>query len=260
MLARLVELYRYRELLYVLIYRDVKARTKQAFLGYSWIVVQPLLAMGIFSLIVQVVLNLDLTDTPYPLFLFCGLVCWQYFANSLSAATESLVLHQDLLTQVYFPREVLPLYPILGKLLDLGISSLMLAVLLIVYRTPVGWGVLLTPLVITVQIILTFGLALMLAPLNVAMRDVSRALPILLSFFMYAAPVLYPLERVPERLMGVYLLNPMAILIATFRALILGGQVPAPHYLVLAVVVSLVTLVIAYRLFQIFELMLADIV
>lgn len=261
MTAWVLDLYRSRELLWVLVYRDIRGRTKASFLGYAWIILQPLLATGLFTLLIQVVLDIRPSgDTPYPVFVFAGMAVWNYFSGGLSAATEGLVRHADLLRQVNFPREVLVLYPMLGKLLDFVISLIVLAVFCVIYPVGLQAGLLLAPLVLLPAIFLGYGLALMLAPLNVATRDVGKAVPLLLSFAIYATPVLYPLDSVPAQWQAIYLLNPMVGVVDGFRRLALFGQAPDLSVLGLATVVSLSVWLLGQWLFDRFELALSDVV
>jgi lipopolysaccharide transport system permease protein len=255
------ELYRYRELILILVYRDVKAKTKQAYLGYVWVIVQPLLATGVFSFLVQGLLKVDLSGSiPYPLFVFSGMILWQYFANSLIASTESLVLHQDLITQVYLSRGALVFYPIASRLIDFALSFVMLLGIILLYRQPIYPGILWGLVFILLQMILAFALGLICAPLNVALRDVERIVPLLLSLALYAAPVLYPLERVPAAYAGLYMLNPMAVVVEGFRRAALSGEFIGIGPLAVALAVSLVVLVVAERFFRLFEFALADVV
>src|SRR5439155_6685685 len=137
---------RWREILYMLVLRDLKARTKQAYLGYFWILVQPLLLTGAFSFLVQQVLGRsDLSDVPYPVFLKAGVIPWQFFANSLNESTESLVKNVDLVRQVYFPREILAIYPVFARLVDVAIGCLALAVLMLVFHLSLSAWVVLVP-------------------------------------------------------------------------------------------------------------------
>jgi len=261
LLSRFFELYRFREMIYILVYRDIKARTKQAVLGYLWVIIQPLLATGVFSLLVQGVLRLELTETvPYPVFVFAGMVLWQYFSSSLSESAQSLVTNLSLLTQVYFPKDILILYPIFAKLVDLGISLAMLVVMLILYRISVHWTLVFIPLFVLVAMLFAYALGLFLAPLNVAFRDVARALPILLSLALYATPALYPLERVPLHYRNLYLLNPMAVVVEGFRRVLFEGTLPPLWALGWATVLTVGLLLIGQALFQLFEKVLADVV
>lgn len=261
MLRRFRELYRFREMLYMLVYRDLKARSKQAVFGYFWIIVQPLLATGFFTVLVQGVLGLKLSgDIPYPVFLVSTLIFWQYFSNALTASMESLVGDVDLLTRVYFPKDVLVLYPIVTKLLDLAIGMIVLGLFMVIFKVAVHWTVVVLPLFILMEMLFAYALGLLLAPLSVAFRDVSRAVSILLSFAVYAVPVLYPLEKVPQQFIWAYMLNPMAVVLDGSRRAILYGTLPDPQYLTLTFVTVVALVLVTQRIFQVFERVVADLV
>ena len=254
-------LYRFRELLWVLVYRDLRGRTRASLLGYGWIVLQPLLATGIFTLLVQGILNLHPSgDIPYPVFIFTGMMLWGYFSSSVSAATTSMAEHADLLRQVNLPRETLVLYPMVSKIVDFSISLLMLVFICLLYGIKLQPGVILAPLFLIPVILLGYGLALILSPLNVALRDVGKTIPILLSFAIYATPVLYPLEKVPSAWKSLYLLNPLAGLIESFRGLVLFGHFPDLVLLGYAYLVSFFMFLFGRWVFSHVELLLADIV
>lgn len=254
-------LYRFRELLWVLVYRDLRGRTRASLLGYSWIVLQPLLATGIFVLLVQGILKLQPSgEIPYPVFIFAGMVLWNYFSGSLTTATTSMAEHADLLRQVNFPRETLVLYPIISKTVDFLVGLVMLVLFCFLYGIKIQPSVMLAPIFLVPVLFLGYGLALILSPLNVALRDVGRTIPILLSFAIYAAPVLYPLEKVPVGWRPLYLLNPMASLVENFRQLILGGQLSDEGWLGLAFLASFGTYLVGRWIFGHVEALLADIV
>ena len=254
-------LYRFRELLWVLVYRDLRGRTRTSLLGYGWIVLQPLLATGVFTLLVQGVLNLHPSgDIPYSVFIFAGMMLWGYFSSGLSAATTSMAEHADLLRQVSFPRETLVLYPMVSKIVDFSISLLMFVSICLLYGVKLQPWILLAPLFLIPVLWLGYGLALILSPLNVALRDVGKTIPILLSFAIYATPVLYPLKKVPSVWKSLYLLNPMASLIEGFRGLILLGHLPDLALLGYACFVSFLMFLLGRWVFNHVELLLADIV
>jgi lipopolysaccharide transport system permease protein len=252
---------RWREILYMLVLRDLKARTKQAYLGYLWILVQPLLLTGAFSFLVQQVLGRnDLSDVPYPVFVMAGVIAWQFFANSLIDCTESLVKNVDLVRQVYFPREILAIYPVFSRLVDVAVGCVALGVFMLWFRVPLsGWAVL-APLVLIVEMLFATAVGLLLAAANVAWRDVSRGLPLLLFLALYAVPVLYAPTRVPEGLRPVYDLNPMAHLVEAFRASILGTHTPDVLGLAVLGTVAVATLLVAQRIFSVFDGVLADVI
>ena len=259
--GKLRELYRYREILLMLVLRDLQARTKQAYLGYLWILVQPLLLTGAFTFLVRNVLGRsDLSDVPYPVFLMAALIPWQFFATSLNDSAESLVKNVDLVRQVYFPREILAVYPIVARLVDVAIATVALGVLMLAFGVaPSPWMALL-PAIILVEMLFLAALGLLLAAANVAWRDVARALPLLLQLLIFAMPVLYTLDRVPEWIRPVYLLNPIARLIEGFRGAALGTNPPSVMELGVLALTGVVALVLAQRLFSVFDAVLADVI
>ncbi|MBV9581110.1 MAG: ABC transporter permease [Chloroflexi bacterium] len=252
---------RWREILYMLVLRDLKARSKQAFLGYLWILIQPLLVTGVFTVLVQQLLGRgDLSDTPYPVFLMAGVIPWQFFANSLNESTESLVKNVDLVRQVYFPREILAIYPVFARLVDVVIGCLALAAFIIIWHVPVSGWVVLLPLIVLEEMLFAAALGLLLSAANVGWRDISRGLPLVLFLMMYAVPVLYPPERVPAGLRPFFGLNPIGYLINAFRTAVIGPQPPDLVGLVMIGAVGVVALVLAQRVFSIFDGVLADVI
>lgn len=252
---------RWREILYMLVLRDLKARSKQAYLGYLWILIQPLLLTGVFSVLVQQVLGRsDLSDIPYPVFLMAGVIPWQFFANSLNECTESLVKNVDLVRQVYFPREILAIYPVFARLIDVAIGCLALAVFLIVWHVPVSGWIVLVPLILVEEMLFAMACGLLLAAANVAWRDVSRGLPLLLFLMLYAVPVLYTADRVPRALRPLFDLNPIAHLVDAFRTSVVGTQPPDLAALAVVGTLGVLALVGAQRLFAVFDGVLADVV
>ncbi len=259
--GRLRELYRYREILLMLVLRDLQARSKQAYLGYFWILVQPLLLTGVFTFLVQVVLGRrDLSDVPYPVFLMAALIPWQFFTTSLSESAESLVKNVDLVRQVYFPREILAVYPVIARLVDVAISSVALAVLMVIFRVPPSGWVVLAPVLLAIEMLFLAAFGLVLAAANVAWRDIARALPLVLALLLYAVPVLYTADRVPEAFRPLYSLNPMAHLVENFRAAVLGTRPPDLVAIGLLALVGIVALLVAQRVFSVFDAILADVI
>ena len=252
---------RWREIVYMLVLRDLKARTKQAYLGYLWILIQPLLLTGVFSFLVQQVLGrTDLSEIPYPVFLMAGVIPWQYFANSLNESTESLVKNIDLVRQVYFPREILAIYPVFARLVDVAVGCLALGVFLIVFHVPISGWVMLAPVILLEEMLFAAALGLLLSAANVAWRDISRGLPLVLFLMLYAVPVLYPPERVPNGIRPLFDLNPIAHLVDAFRAAVLGTHPPELVGLAVIGVLGVLTLALAQRVFTIFDGVLADVI
>lgn len=259
--SKLRELYRYREILLMLVLRDLQARTKQAYLGYFWIIAQPLLLTGAFTFLVRNVLGQsDLSSVPYPVFLMAALIPWQFFASSLNDSAESLVKNVDLVRQVYFPREILALYPIVARLVDVAIATCLLGVLMLAFGVAPSAWIALLPVLVAIEMLFLAAFGLLLAAANVASRDVARALPLLLQLLLFAMPVLYTVDRVPEWIRPVYLLNPIARIIEGFRGAALGTQPPSLVELSVLALVGVVALLLAQRLFSAFDAVLADVI
>jgi lipopolysaccharide transport system permease protein len=253
---------RWREILLMLVLRDLQARSKQAYLGYFWILAQPLLLTGAFSFLVQQVLgqrNLS-SDIPYPVFLMAALIPWQFFANSLNESTESLVKNVDLVRQVYFPREILAIYPIFARLVDVVVGCAALAVFMIVYHVPTSGWIVLAPFILLIEMLFIAAIGLLLSAANVAWRDISRGLPLVLFLLLYAVPVLYPPDRVPNAIRPIYDLNPIAHLVEGFRAAVLGTHPPDLAGLGVLACLGLISLVVAQRVFSVFDGILADVI
>jgi lipopolysaccharide transport system permease protein len=252
---------RSREILLVLVLRDLQARSRQAYLGYLWLVVQPLLMTGALSFLVQRVLGRgDQANVPYPLFLLAALVPWQFFANSLTDSAESLVKNVDLVRQVYFPREILAVYPIVARLVDVVVGCLLLAAFMVYFRVPPSGWLVLAPIILLEVMVFAAALGLLLAAANVGWRDVSRGLPLLLFLLLYAVPVLYAPEAVPASLRPIFDLNPLAHLVDGFRAAVVGTHAPDVLGLSIVGVLGIVALLLAQRLFSVFDGVLADVV
>jgi len=256
----LKNIYNYRELLHNLVIRDIKLRGKQSFLGYLWIILPPFFSMIIYTVVVSKFLGVQVGSIPYPVFVFCSLLPWGFFVNTLNRCTSSLVAHASLITHISFPREILPLSSIIGELFSLGISYIMLIVLMIVYRIPFHLTALLTPGLLFIQIILTLGIALFLSSLNVYYRDIGYFTGIGLRFWMYLSPVIYSLENVPAKYHQMYMLNPMAPIIDGYRRVILEGRFPDVWYLVYVVIIAIITLIIGYTTFKKLEPVFADVI
>jgi lipopolysaccharide transport system permease protein len=253
-------LWRYRELLYTWTLRDIQVRYKQSLLGAAWAVLQPLSLMVAFSLIFTRLVRIPTGDVPYPVFSYCGLLPWTFFGTSVSFGSTSLVRNLNLVTKVYFPREILPLGAIGAALLDFAVASLIFAGLLVVYGVPVRMSYLWTPVLILLNIVLAAAVTLAAAAVMVFYRDVRFVVPLGLQLWMYATPVIYPLDLIPERLRVFYLLNPMAGIIASYRRVILSGRSPDPATLGSAAALSVGLLAFAYWLFRRTEWRFADVI
>jgi lipopolysaccharide transport system permease protein len=256
----LSDLWRYRELLYFLTWRDVKVRYKQTVLGVAWAVIQPVMATVVFAIFFGKLGGLERhTDVPYPVFVYAGMLPWSFFAEAVSQSSQSLIASANLLTKVYFPRLIVPGAAVAGLLVDFAISLAVMACLMGVYRVAPGPGVLLLPLLILATVLAAVGAGTLLAALSVAYRDFRYVVPFMLQIWMFASPVAYPLGLVPERWQVVYSLNPMAGIIDGFRSCLLGEPVRGACVAV-SVASATLLLVAGTAYFRRFERRFADIV
>lgn len=239
---RLGELWEFRDVLVMLALRDIKLRYKQTALGVVWVVLQPLVAGVIFAVIFGRFAGLPSGGRPYLLFVFVGLLGWNLFGGILQRAGNSLVGEARLITKVYFPRLLIPCAAAAAALVDYAVSLGVMAALLAWHGVWPGWWLVLLPLVTLVNLALAVGLGLWVAALNVRYRDFMYALPFLIQVGMYASPVVYGLELVPERWRGVFSLNPLTGILEAFRAALLGGDGTVFGPLALASALALVAL------------------
>lgn len=237
----LSELWRFRELLYFLAWRDVKVRYKQAALGVAWAVIQPLFTMIIFTLFFGRLAGMSSEGIPYPLFSYCALLPWTYFSTTLSQAGNSLIGNSNLITKVYFPRALLPAASALGGFPDFLVGSGFLVAMMIYYRVKPGWSLLLAPLFIFGMMVLVFGVSMLLAAMNVRYRDVKYAIPFLIQMWLFITPIIYPVTFIPRKYQQVLALNPMAGIVEGFRACLFPSR---PMDLMLVGTSALVTLLV----------------
>jgi len=240
---KLGELWQYREMLFFLIWRDVKVRYKQTVLGIAWAVFQPLLTMVIFSVILGQLAKLPSEGIPYPVFCYVALLPWQLFSGSLTRVGNSLVGNANLLTKVYFPRLIIPLSAIGGGMVDFGISFLVLFGLMAYYGIGPTWAILWLPFLVLFILITVLAIGLWLAALNVQYRDVQYMIPFLVQAWMFVSPVAYSTELIPKGIWRVlYGLNPLAGVIQGFRWALIGGYPPDELMAVSAAVVGVLLL------------------
>jgi ABC-type polysaccharide/polyol phosphate export permease len=221
----LQELVEYRELLYRMTARDLLLRYKQTAMGVCWAIFMPVLNMAIFSVIFTRVAPID-TGLPYPVYAYCGLLPWNFFASSLKFSATSLTGNPSLVSKVYFPREVFPFSAVLASLVDFAVGATVLAGLMAYYRIGIGSAILFLPVVLGVHVAFTAGVSLVLAMANLFYRDVKYIFEIVLAVWMFATSVVYPVERVGGRLGEVLKLNPMTPIIDAYRAVVLRGELP----------------------------------
>jgi lipopolysaccharide transport system permease protein len=256
---RLAELWAYRELLYFLVWREIKIRYKQTALGVAWAVLQPLLAMTVFSLFFGRLAGLPSDGFPYPLFTFCALLPWQLFAFALTESSNSVVSNQRLITKVYFPRLILPLAGVSVGLADFACTFVLLVVMLAVYGLTPGWAILTLPLWTLLALATALGVGIWFSAINVRYRDVRYTLPFLTQIWLVATPVAYSSVIVPLHWRPLVALNPMVGVVDGFRWALLGTAFPGPSVLVSASAVLLL-LVSGLFYFRSVERTFADIV
>jgi lipopolysaccharide transport system permease protein len=232
------ELWRFRELLYFMAWRDIIIRYKQTAIGASWAVIQPLINMIIFSLIFGILARIPSDGVPYPVFAFTGLLPWAFFSQALARGATSVVGSSNLITKIYFPRLMLPLVATAAPAVDFLFSFVMLLALMAWYHIAPGWGLLALPLFMGLAFMTAMATTLWLSSLNVRYRDVGYIIPFLSQVWMYASPVVYPVSVIPEKWRPLYSLNPMAGVIEGFRWALLGTG--SPDFMVIAISSSVV--------------------
>jgi lipopolysaccharide transport system permease protein len=224
---RLGEVWAYRELLYFFVWRDIKVRYKQTVIGVAWVVLQPLLTMGVFTLFFGRLAKLPSDGLAYPVFYFTALVPWNYFSTALQSCTAVVVDNQRVITKVFFPRLVLPLSAVVSGLVDFAIGFVVLGIVLAIYGIRPGLAALWLPVLLLLAVLTALGVGLWMSALNALYRDVKYVVPFLIQFWMFASPVAYPSSLVPQRWRWLYGLNPMAGVIDGFRWALTGhGQPP----------------------------------
>lgn len=257
---RLFELWRFRELLYFMIWRDLKVRYKQTALGASWAVLQPVLTTVLFTFIFGRVAGLSSGGFPYPVFTYTALLPWNYFANSFTQSGNSLVNNQQLISKVYFPRLIVPVASTLVGLVDFAIAFVVLLVIMLVYRVLPTWNILSLPIFLLMAIIAALGLGLWLSAMNVQFRDIRYVIPFLSQFWMYATPIVWPISMFPEEWRWVLGFNPMTGVVEGFRWAILGSTDAPPLLFLISLVVSVILFFTGMVYFRRMERSFADII
>ncbi len=257
---KLRELWSYRDLLYFLMWRDVKVRYKQTLLGVLWVVLQPLFMMLIFTIFFGRLAGIKSDGLPYSLFAYAGLLPWMFFAAAANTSGNSMVNNAALLTKVYFPRLMVPAAPVGAALVDFGISFVVLAALMIYWGVVPTWNLLMLPVLVLLLVTLTLGFGVLMSALNVKYRDIRLALPFLIQVWFFATPIIYPVSIVPERWRWVMSLNPMTGIVEGFRAALYGQNEFDWLALAISAISTLALFVYAAFTFQRMEKSFADIV
>jgi lipopolysaccharide transport system permease protein len=254
------DLWVYRELVFFLIWRDIKVRYKQTLLGATWAVIQPVMTMLVFTFLFGQVAKVPSDGIPYPIFSFAGLLPWGLFTSALNQASRSLTANNNMITKVYFPRLVLPLASVLSGLVDFAVAFVILIGLMVYYRvtpTAVLWTL---PLFLLLAIVTALGVALWLSAINVKYRDVNYALPFLTQFWFFITPVAYSSKVISDKWLLVYSLNPMAGVVNGFRWALLSTPTGPDLALTVSTLISLVVLVSGLFYFRNMERTFADMI
>jgi len=254
------DLWEYRELLYFLVWRDVKVRYKQTVFGAAWAIIQPFFTMVIFSIFFGRLAKIPSDGLPYPVFAYCALLPWQLFAHALTESSNSLVANERLITKVYFPRLVIPLAAVLAGLVDFAIAFLVLLGMMAYYGIVPTPAVALLPLFLLLAVAAALGVGLWLSALNVQYRDVRYTIPFLTQFWLISTPVAYPASLVPESWRAALGLNPMAGVVEGFRWALLGTAHAPGALLAVSVAVVLIVLAGGLYYFRRMEKTFADVV
>jgi lipopolysaccharide transport system permease protein len=254
------ELWLYRELVYFLIWRDVKVRYKQTVIGAAWAIIQPLLTMLMFAVVFKQVAHVQSDGLPYSVFTYTALLPWTLFSGALERSSGSVVRQSNLVSKVYFPRLIVPLAAALSGVVDFAIAFLMLIVLMVWFGLSPTWGILALPVLLVLTLVTALAVGLWLSALNVRYRDIGQIIPFVIQFWLFASPVAYPVSMVPQKWRLLYSLNPLAGIIEGFRWALLGKQIPDLNVVGIstAVVVALLFAGIVY--FKRMERSFADLI
>jgi len=250
----------YSDLLYTLSLFRLSVRYKQSLLGWAWAALQPLALMGIYTIIFTRVTTVATGGVPYPVFVFSALLPWIFFSSTISNAVNGLVLYPNLLTKMYFPREIIPLSYVLAALTDFCIASVILTGVMAYYKVPLTWHLLYAIPIIVILGGVAAAVALFLSAIQVRFRDMGLAMPFLLQVWMFTVPVVYSLQSVPARFRTWFLLDPVAGLIEDFRQVVVHGTPPGLRSLALCGALAIVGLALAYAFFKSSEATMADVI
>ena len=254
------EVWRQRELLYFLVWRDLKVRYAQATLGVAWAVIQPIVAVAIFTVIFGLFAKLPSDGLPYPVFAYAAILPWTYFSEAVRRSSFGLVGDSELVKKVYFPRLIIPMANIFSPLMDFAVSLGVLVLLMLWYGLTPTANLLAVPALLMLTAALALAIGLWLGPINVRYRDVMHTLPFVLQIWMYATPIVYPLSMVPERFKLLYSLNPAVGLVEGFRWAVLGKGTLDTLSLTISAVVTVVLLVGGLLWFRREERQFADVI
>jgi len=255
----LKELKEYRDLFYFLVWRDIKVMYAQTILGFSWAILLPVIQIAIFTVVFGKVAKVFTEGIPYVLFSSVAIIPWTYMSQAMIQSSESLVRNQQMLGKIYFPRLIFPITSILARLVDFGISILIIFVLGIYYRVLPTWNLLFFPLFVLLMMSISGGVGMWLSAMAIRFRDVKHAMPFVIRMLMYSAPIVYSASSIPETYRIIYSLNPIVAVIEGFRACLLGTPMPWP-YIWPGIITAVVLLISGAFYFKRMERVFADVI
>jgi lipopolysaccharide transport system permease protein len=241
------ELKQYRDLFYFMVWREIKVLYAQTILGFSWAILQPLIQIIIFTIVFGKVAKLSTDGIPYFLFSSVAIIPWTYMSQAITQSSQSLVQGQHMLGKVYFPRLIFPLTPVLARLIDFGISILIILVVVIYYRVMPTWNLIFLPLFIIFMMAVPAGIGMWLSALAIRFRDVKHAMPFVIRMLIYTAPIVYSASSIPDTYRFIYSLNPIVGVIEGYRACLLGT--PMPWLFILPGLFTAITLLLGGALY-----------
>ena len=238
------ELKEYKDLLFFLVWRDVKVLYKQTILGFAWAILRPVFSMIIFSIVFGLLAKIPSDNIPYPIFTYTALVPWTYFSTSMTKSTQSLISNSNLLTKVYFPRLIIPMTPVLSGLVDFIIAISLMFVFMIIYKIVPTANIVFLPLLIFMMILTASGIGMWLSALAIQYRDVGQVVHFLSQLLMYVAPVIWPISLIPDRYRIIYALYPMTGVIEGFRSSLINTN-PMPWDLIITGMISSIVIALS---------------
>lgn len=249
-----------QDLLWAWTGRNIRARYQQSLLGWFWAIIQPAAQVIIFTVIFTRFVPVETGNVPYPIFSYVAVVPWALLSSSLLDMSQTLVANMNLITKIYFPREILPIAAMLARLMDYLVAIVLLFILMLYYQLPVfqlSW--LYLPLILFIQLLLVLGIGFASAAANVFVRDVQSLLTLGVQVWFYASPIIYPVSMVPESMRSIFYLNPMAGIIEAYRDVLINGQIPG-NYMIPSASIAIVVFLLGYWFFKRVEYQFADIV
>lgn len=254
------ELWNYRELLYFLVWRDIKVRYKQTVVGAGWAIIQPVFQMIVFTIFFGKIAQVPSDDLPYPIFSYSGLLLWTYFTGALTGSSNSLVGSSNLISKVYFPRMIIPLSSSLAPIVDYLIALSILFLMMVFYGVYPDFKIIFLPLVLILTFFASTGISLWLSSMNVKFRDVKYVLPFFVQLLMFLTPVIYPVSFIPDTFKWLLYLNPLAALIDIHRAVLLGYDEINYLFLSISILINIIIFITGLRYFRKTEGFFADII